>query len=140
MNAVPTCAACGRPFHRPSRSAAQNSTYWQFLTDLQGTQILEWAGHEKAWWHTFMKAEFLVDIYTRDDPGYAEMMLTVRDLKDVDGHQAIVDGIIALTSTAQASVAQFSEYLACIERWAHSRGISLRTDSGIYLAACGDFS
>lgn len=84
-----------------------------------------------------MKCRYLCPIFMRDDPGYAEMVSVLNDIKDIDGYAELRDGVINLTSTTKASAAQFSEYLAKIERFCHGLGIVLRTDPGLYRLALG---
>jgi hypothetical protein len=121
-----------------SRSGAQNSLYWAWLTDMEKTNVNVFAGNDSEWWHKEMKYRYLCPIYIRDDIGYAEMIKVLHDIKDLDGYMQLRDGIIGLTSTTKCSVEQFSEYLGKIEKYCHDRGIMLRTDSRLYSLAMGD--
>jgi hypothetical protein len=132
------CGGCGRPFAKISRNAAQNSLYWGWLTDMEGTTVNEFAGTTSEEWHKEMKHRYLCPIYIRDVPGYAEMVSALHGTKDLDGYVALRNGVVDLTSTTKASVAQFSEYLGKIEKFCHYRGIELRTDSALYKQAMGE--
>lgn len=121
------------------RRAAQNSIYWTWLTDLQNTSVNKIAGNEKEYWHKKLKHKYLMHIYCRDDLGYSKMIMAVEKLNDgrfIDiDYKELIDEIIKLTSTTQATVKQFSEYLQCIERFCHNEGVMLRTDMQIYKLA-----
>jgi len=122
------------------RRAKQNRLYFAWLTDMQNTQINEFAGNEKAWWHDEMKKLFLVPIYVRDNTQYAEMMDAMGYVWNAgmeSKHEVLMKGVVRLTSTADANVRQFVEYLNEIQRYCHSCGISLRTDVPYYLEAMG---
>jgi len=117
------------------RSVAQNRLYYMWLTDMQNTDINEYAGNESEWWAFEMKRLFLCKIYERDSQSYAESIEAVRHIysqgmivESENLHQFIVNE----TSTKKATVKQFSEYLNYIERYCHERGMTLRTDSWLY--------
>ena len=118
-----------------SRSAAQNSLLWGWYADMEKTHVNEYSGRTSEEWHREMKHRYLCPIYIRDDPGYSEMIKVLHDVKDLGGYCALRKGVIDLTSTTKASVSQFSEFLGCIERFCHERGIWLRTDSQMYKSA-----
>jgi hypothetical protein len=121
-----------------SRSTAQNSLMWAWLSDMERSIVNEYAGNSIEWWHREMKYRYLCPIFIRDDLGYSEMVTVLNDIKDIDGYEQLRDGIINLTSTTKCSVEQFSEYLGKIERFCYDRGIKLRTDSGsLYELAMG---
>lgn len=120
-----------------SRTSAQNRLLFMWYTDMQNTQIEQHKGHTKIDWHKRMKEDFLIPIYIRDDPGYSEMVLALRDLRDFEGYEAIRNGIMKLTSTRDANVKQFAEYLNDIEMFCHQEGIFLRTDGYLYSLAMG---
>jgi len=132
------CQKCNAEI-KVSRSTAQNSLMWAWLSDMESSIVNEYAGNSVEWWHREMKYRYLCPIFIRDDPGYSEMVTVLNDIKDIDGYEQLRDGIINLTSTTKCSVEQFSEYLGKIEKYCHERGISLRTDSGsLYQLAMGE--
>ena len=130
------CQKCNSEI-KISRSAASNKLYWAWLTDCEKTKVNEFAGNDSEWWHKNFKYRYLCPIFIRDDPGYAEMVEVLNDIKDIDGYEQLRDGIINLTSTTKCSVEQFSEYLGKIEKYCHDRGIALRTDVNLYQLAMG---
>lgn len=110
------------PFKK-DRSVQQNALYWKWLTVIGGE-----IGMTKEEVHQDCKARFLVPIFTRDDPEYAEMFEAVRDVwraGDKDGAMLLRKNIVRLTSTTHASVKQMSEMMEDIERDAISKGIYL---------------
>lgn len=122
------------------RSTFQNRLYWRWLTDASETQINEQAGKTKDEWHIELKRKFLMPIFERDDAGYAAMLVTMRKLykSGFKGEsEELIKFIVDKTSTTDASIKQFTEYLNDIERHLHSLGISLRTDPEIYRTAMG---
>lgn len=108
---------------KPSRSAQQNALYWQWLT-----VIANETGESKEEVHERCKGKYLVPIFERDDPEYAEMIKTVRDIyREGKKDRALLlhSHIVELTTTTKAGVAQMTEYLTDIEQ-GHTRfGISL---------------
>lgn len=117
------------------RRVAQNRLMWRWLTDMQNTQVNEFAGTTKEDWHLKMKRKFLINIYERDDSSYADMVESLRDVYRAGlkkEFEVLLNGIADKTSTTEATVTQFTEYLECIERYAHSCGISLKTDLEMY--------
>ena len=61
-----------REYHK-DRSAEQNRYYWQILTRI-GSEL----GEGKDALHEKYKDKFLVSIYERDNPEYAEMIQSLR--------------------------------------------------------------
>lgn len=111
-----------RPYKR-NRSKLQNHFYWVIL-GLIAREI----GTTKDELHETYKERFLVPIYERDDPEYAKMMETVRDVwrKGMKTEaRTLRKQVIGLTSTTNATVAQMQEYLNEIESHANSLGIFL---------------
>ena len=108
---------------KKDRSADQNALYWQWLTII-GNEL----GESKESVHERMKDSYLVQIYERDNPEYAEM---VQALREVWKHGMKVEAvalrkrIVALTSTTTATTAQMGEYLNCIELSAAELAIKL---------------
>jgi hypothetical protein len=116
-----------------ARGIAQNRLYWKWLSSISQTQVEQYRGHTKEDWHERFKAKYLAVIFERDDQGYADTIGSLRELYKHD-KQAAMDlrkGVIRLTSTAQASVKQFSEYLTAIDQFCASEGIQLPADRGL---------
>lgn len=122
------------------RSLAQNALYWGWMDDFVKTDINNLAGHDKDHWHFEFKSQFLSRIYERDRLDYAQ---TTRMIRKVYREGLCEDAlelrrlVVRLTSTKDATVKQFSEYLTEIERFAASQGVRLRTDSRLYSRAMG---
>lgn len=109
--------------HKKDRSADQNALYWQWLTII-GNEL----GESKEDCHERYKDGYLVQIYERDNPEYAEMVQALRTVWSQGMKQEAVylrKKIVALTSTTTATVAQMGEYLSEIEKHAASLGIRL---------------
>jgi len=127
--------------HSLTRSAAQRSFQWMLYTDMQNTDINEHSGTTKEEHHHNMKREFLVNIYSRDDPcGYGVMINNMRNYYLTGAKveaEFMFDKIVDLTSTTTATVEQFTEYLECVMRWCNTRGISYRMPQDIYSKAIG---
>ena len=123
------------------RKAAQNSLYWGWITCLEKTDINEHAGRTKDEWHFQFKKDFLLRIYERDDLGYAATVQTLRELYKKGGKTeslVLLDWIVKMqVSTRNAKIKQFTEYLNEIERFCHSIGVILMTDSITYSEAMG---
>lgn len=121
--------------HRMDRSAAQNSLYWMWLTIIGNER-----GETKDDMHLEYKEKFLVYIYERDDPEYAEMIEAVRKVyragMKTEAKQ-LQKQIIELTSTTRANVKQFTEYLNDIERDAFKMDIILPHPKDRYPLAMG---
>jgi hypothetical protein len=124
-----------------NRTVAQNRLMWGWLTDFQRTKIESLAGSTKEDWHQQMKREYLIHIYERDNLDYAEMIESLRQVyrsgmkKECE---VLLKSIVKNTSTTEATVEQFTEYLQCIEHYAHDNCIVLRTDLGLYNFAMGN--
>ena len=117
------------------RKACQNRLYWMWLHDMEKTNIEEYSGWSDKYWHREMKVKYLVPIFERDDQGYAEMMASIYKIKEAgyrDDYRVIYKNVIEITSTRDATIKQFSEYLKNIEHFCHSKGIVLRTDNYLY--------
>lgn len=116
------CEVIIRP-HKKNRSVDQNALLWSFYTIIGAT-----LGESKDAVHERSKEKFLVPIYTRDEPEYAEMIASVRDVYRAgmkDEATLLFKNIVRMTSTTTASVAQFAEYLQDINSEAHGLGIHL---------------
>jgi hypothetical protein len=122
--------------YKKDRSAVQNSLMWYWFTIISNG----W-GWSKDEVHDYYKRRFLVRIYERDDIGYALMINSVRKVYSQgfkkDAH-AMMKHIVKLTSTTNAKVKQFMEYLKDIERDAASKGIMLPRPEDRYYAATGE--
>lgn len=126
--------------YKPNRSAAQNRLLWAWLTDFENTGVNEHSGVTKEEWHDRFKRLSLAKIYERDNEQYAVTMQSLRDVYRHGLHKEslnMMDHVIRETSTTAATVEQFAEHLNFIERYAHERGIQLRTDERLYAEAMG---
>ena len=103
-----------RPYKK-NRSEQQNRYYWAIITIIAAD-----LGLTKDEMHEEYKERFLLPIFVRDDAGYAAMVnaVTVAD-------PGLLRQVVALTSTAQCNVKQFTEYLDEIKHNAFSLGIRL---------------
>ena len=121
--------------HKKDRSLAQNTLYWMWATII-GNEL----GLTKEDVHEDLKKRMLVPIYERDDDGYCAMVNTVRKLY-TDGFREdskmLAKGIVRLTSTTNASVQQFSEYLSEIEKDMIQKNIILPHPDDLYHDAMG---
>lgn len=125
---------------KKNRSKAQNRLLWMWLTDFDRTDINEHAGHSQDWWHDFFKRNKLSKIFERDNEGYAQTIANIREVYRHGMHTHalnMMDFVIKETHTYDANVPQFAEYLDYIEKYAHKRGIALRTDNETYREAMG---
>ena len=79
------------------------------------------------------KERCLSKIFERDSQGYAETMQSLRELYKHDQQTAmnLRKGVLELTSTRDASVQQFGEYLTYIDRFCAAEGIQLPADPGL---------
>jgi len=81
-----------------------------------------------------------VKIFERDDEGYSEMVDAIRSVykngMKAEAH-ALHDKIVELTSTTQANVHQFHEYLEDIERECAEQQIVLPHPDDLYFSAFG---
>ncbi len=121
--------------HQQDRSLLQNSLYWMWNTVISD----EW-GWSKEDVHIDLKRRLLVPIYERDDTGYAAMIQAVRKVHTqgfVQEAKAMQKEIIKLTSTTNATVKQFTEYLNEIERDMTDKGIALPHPEDKYESAMG---
>jgi len=109
--------------HKKDRSLEQNSLLWKWLTIIANE-----LGTSKEEQHEFFKDKFLVNIYQRDNPDYADMVQTLREVWKQGMREEALSlrkRIVALTSTTTATVAQMAEYLNCIEMAAAELAIKL---------------
>ena len=109
--------------YKRNRSLEANALYWQWLTII-GAEL----GEEKETLHEIYKDKYLVNIYERDNPDYAEMVQALREVwKHGMKEEAVAlrRKIVALTSTTDATTAQMSEYMTSVEHDAASLAINL---------------
>lgn len=121
--------------HQKKRSLEQNSLYHMWVTI-----IADELGETKEDVHFDLRKRMLLPIYERDNQSYAEMLNSVRKVhqlgaKDVAKIQA--NFIINETSTTDATVKQFTEFLKEIERDSISKGIVLPHPEDRYNLAMG---
>jgi hypothetical protein len=113
------------------RSKAQNKLYWMWLT-----QYGNHFGHDKEEVHYDMKKRFLTRIFFRDskDPEskfseqYAKTWEAIGAVKmaECDQWKILAHGVIDATSTRDADVEQFTEYLNEILNFARKHGCHLK--------------
>ena len=109
--------------HKRNRSVEANALYWKWLTII-GNEL----GESKEEIHERYKDKFLVQIYERDNPEYAEMIQSLRSIWQQGMKSEALNlrkRIVALTSTTTATVKQMSEYMTSIEHDAASLAIML---------------
>lgn len=109
--------------YKRNRSLEANALYWKWLTVI-GNEL----GESKDELHEDYKNRWLVSIFERDNPEYAEMIQSLRNVYRQGMHKealALRKRIVALTSTTDCNTAQMSEYMTQIERHAASLNIRL---------------
>jgi hypothetical protein len=109
--------------HKKNRSLDANACYWKWLTVI-GAEL----GESKDELHERFKEKWLVSIYERDDPDFAEMLQSLRAVYRQGMKTealALRKRIVALTSTTTATVAQMAEYMQSVEHFAAETGIRL---------------
>lgn len=132
-----TAAANGTPLHvtasdKPEdRSKAQNRLYWLWMT-----QYANHFGYTKEETHFFMKKKFLVHIFYRDSKNpesdfnkqYAKTWDAIRAVKmaECDQWKILSEGVVDATSTRDADVEQFTEYLNEILAFSRKHGCHLK--------------
>jgi hypothetical protein len=116
--------------HKADRSACQNRLYWLWMTEI-GKQT----GELKEDVHERYKEKTLVHIYERDNEGFAEMIESVRKVYHL-GEKKLAKvmqrEILKLTSTRDANVDQFREYLNDIEIDCAHNNLSLTHPDDLY--------
>jgi hypothetical protein len=121
--------------YKKDRSLSQNALYWVWCT-----HISKITGETKDEVHERLKGAHLVKIYERDNPDYAKIIQTVREIwksgnkKDAE---FLHKEIVRLTSTTDANVAQFTEYLNDIENAERDNNIILPHPEDHYYTAMG---
>ena len=105
--------------HKKDRSLEQNALYWKWLTII-GEEL----GYSKEEAHMVYKERYLVNIFSRDDIEYAAMIGNIKLVGGAKG-VSIMNKIIDMTSTVDASVKQMTEYLNSIALHAQELGIHL---------------
>jgi hypothetical protein len=129
------------------RSTAQNSLHWGWLQDFKRTTINELAGQASQEWHDTFRIDYLLPIYARDGEKWAQTMAYLGIIQQHGTNEMYMSAIDRVLhtrdltqrlSTTEATVEQFTEYLQCIEHYAHDNCIMLRTDSKMYNLAMGN--
>ncbi len=114
------------------RSKAQNRLYWMYLTQWAKKQ-----GTDKDYEHNFFKRTLLARIYHRDDVAeYRNTYNAVKQLR-VEKHPLyaqLADSVTMLTTTTDASTAQFTEYLNDIHAFCLKHGCYLHTPDDLKFA------
>lgn len=116
--------------HKVDRSSAQNRLLWKWCTEI-GDQT----GEIKEEVNDRYKQKFLVHIFERDNDGFAEMLQAVRQVHkwgEVVLAKVMEREILKLTSTRNANVDQFREYLNSLEIDARSSGLTLSNPDDLY--------
>lgn len=120
---------------KKDRTVAQNRLY-----RLWGGEISEELGWSRKAVYEYLRRNYLCQIYERDDQGYAEMVNSIRKVYLIgmkDRATKMHDYIVERTSTADATLKQFMEYLKEIERYAAENGIPLTFPEDRYHSAMG---
>ena len=114
------------------RSKAQNRLYWLWLTQWAKKQ-----GTDKDYEHNFFKRTLLARIYHRDDVAeYRNTYNAVKQLRDEKHplYAQLADSVTMLTTTTDASTAQFTEYLNDIHAFCLKQGCYLHTPDDLKFA------
>ncbi|GAG45758.1 unnamed protein product, partial [marine sediment metagenome] len=120
---------------KKDRTVDQNRLY-----RLWGGIISDELGWARKDVYTYLRREHLCKIYERDDQGYAEMVNSIRNVwkKGMQKEaEKMHDYIVERTSSADATVKQFMEYLKQIEHDMTDRGIPLPHPEDRYNSAMG---
>ena len=90
------------------RGLTANALMWVWIT-----AISEHTGESKAEVHERLKDTFLARIYERDDPDYADLMQSLRDLYRIDPEKALAlkKHVVRMTTTTKAKPKQMTEYM-----------------------------
>lgn len=99
-----------RPY-KFNRSVEQNRLYWKWMTLCAG----EWGGTKEEW-HDVFKQKYAIQIWIRDDAGYAEMAEAVKHLEGTREYFPLKRKIIEMTSTKDFNTKQMSEYMEAVEK------------------------
>lgn len=112
-------------------SSAQRRLYFMWCT-----QFANKFGMEQPEAHLLMKRKFLINIYRRDDEGFAAMCDAIALLKknEPEQAQAIGDQVIKLTSITNATKIQMSEFMDHFYRFAQDQGLWLQTPDDLKFA------
>ena len=114
------------------RGKAQNRLYWLWLTQWAKKQ-----GTDKDYEHNFFKRTLLARIYHRDDVAeYRNTYNAVKQLRDEKHplYAQLADSVTMLTTTTDASTAQFTEYLNDIHAFCLKQGCYLHTPDDLKFA------
>lgn len=104
-------------------TSKQRRLYWMWIG-----QYAKHFGEDKDDAHLFIKRKFLINIYRRDDAGYAAMCDAIAKLKDSEPeeHRAIGEQVIKLTSITKATKLQMTELLDEFFRFAMAKGLVMK--------------
>jgi Mg2+ and Co2+ transporter CorA len=104
------------------KTTAQNRLLWKW-----NTEIGEHFGLEPEEMHSFLKEKFLLSILYRDDPGFARMADSIRNVKrySKDDYDFIRKQVIDLVTTTKLNAKQMSEYLTRVKRFAMENGAEI---------------
>ena len=114
------------------RTKDQNRLYWMYLTQWAKKQ-----GTDKDYEHNFFKRTLLARIYHRDDVAeYRNTYNAVKQLRDEKHplYAQLADSVTMLTTTTDASTAQFTEYLNDIHAFCLKHGCYLHTPDDLKFA------
>lgn len=112
-------------------TSKQRRLYWMWIG-----QYAKHFGEDKDDAHLFIKRKFLINIYRRDDAGYASMCDAIAKLKDSEPeeHKAIGEQVIRLTSITKATKQQMSEFMDQFYRFAQTQCLWLQTPDDLKFA------
>ena len=90
-------------------------------------QFAKHFGSDKDEVHHDIKKRFLINIYRRDDAGYAAMCYAIAKLKktEPEQHRAIGEQVLKMTSITEANKTQMSEFMNEFFRFAQAQGLYL---------------
>ena len=114
------------------RSIAQNNLLHMWLGE-----VAKHTGETKADEKDNAKKKYVHPILLRDDPGYAEMWVSIRAV-DPEHRQALRQGVLKLIHTSDLKVKQFAEMLNEFERDWRMQGVNLTRPDDLYWEAMGN--
>jgi len=113
--------------------------YWKWIH-----QFAQHFGNTQEEVHHLFKKKFLVRIYVREssdlnskfDKQYAKTWEAIKGVKmaEMDEWQALSEGVIHATSTTDADVTMFTEYLNEIYNFSQAQGLWLSTPGDLKFA------
>lgn len=110
-----------KPIKR-NRTAAQNGLYFHWIGC-----IANHVGDDKHSMHEYLKGQYLMPIFVRDDDGYAALFRTVVEAMQAQGggESVAMSALKRATSITKASQDQMREYLDDINKMCANHGIPL---------------